>query len=90
MLGVHDLLTMQDMRQVTQPLSRIVRHPQYLGASNDIALLRLSQPVNYSVIIRPICLPPTPGKIIIRSSGKNSILQPLKYTVVHTEEMRNA
>lgn len=62
-LGAHNLYMMQDMKQVAQPLSRIVRHPQYLGTNNDIALLRLSQPVSYSVIIRPICLPPTSGKI---------------------------
>ncbi|XP_021921069.1 ovochymase-1-like isoform X2 [Zootermopsis nevadensis] len=58
-LGAHNLYMIQDMRQVVQPLSRIVRHPQYLGTNNDIALLRLSQPVSYSVVIRPICLPPS-------------------------------
>jgi hypothetical protein len=62
-LGVHNLYIIQDMRQVAQPLRRIVRHPQYLGTNNDIALLRISQPVSYSVLIRPICLPPTGGKI---------------------------
>ncbi|XP_023714366.1 transmembrane protease serine 9 isoform X2 [Cryptotermes secundus] len=59
LLGIHNWNTVQDIRQVALRLSRIVRHPQFLGTRHDIALLRLIQPVSYSVIIRPICLPPT-------------------------------
>lgn len=61
-LGIHHLLPIQDVQRVARHLSRIVRHPQYLGTMNDIALLRLIQPVSYSVVIRPICLPPAAGK----------------------------
>lgn len=61
-LGIHHLHSVQDMQHAAQHLSRIVRHPQYLGTMNDIALLRLTQPVGYSVTIRPICLPPAAGK----------------------------
>jgi len=61
-LGIHHLHSVQDMQHVAQHLSRIVRHPQYLGTVNDIALLRLTQPVSYSVFVRPICLPPAAGK----------------------------
>jgi hypothetical protein len=61
LLGVHNWNTAQDIRQTALRLSRIVRHPQFTGTRHDIALLRLVQPVSYSVIIRPVCLPPTPG-----------------------------
>jgi len=61
-LGIHHLQSVQGEQHVVQHLSRIVLHPQYLGTMNDIALLRLTQPVGYSVLIRPICLPPPTGK----------------------------
>uniref|UniRef100_A0A3P8XZ36 Peptidase S1 domain-containing protein n=1 Tax=Esox lucius TaxID=8010 RepID=A0A3P8XZ36_ESOLU len=39
-------------------LSEIIIHPEYNGATqdNDIALLRLSSPVNFTDFIRPVCL----------------------------------
>lgn len=61
-LGIHNLNAVQDMRQVAHHLSRIVRHPQNFETRNDIALLRLMQPASYSVVVRPICLPPAAGK----------------------------
>jgi hypothetical protein len=73
-LGIHNLNSIQDMRQLARHLSRIVRHPQYLGDMNDIALLRLIQPVSYSVVIRPICLPPAAGKTTTSLYTDSSII----------------
>lgn len=73
-LGIHHLHPVQDVQRVARHLSRIVRHPQYLGTMNDIALLRLIQPVSYSVVIRPICLPPAAGKSTMSLETDNSYL----------------
>jgi hypothetical protein len=73
LLGIHHLDSDHEMPHVVRQLSTIVRHPQYLGTMNDIALLRLTQPVTYSVVIRPICLPPAAGKFQISSSRQHII-----------------
>jgi Trypsin. len=72
LLGIHNVNSLQDVPQVVRQLSRIVRHPQYFGTLNDIALLRLIQPVSYSVVIRPICLPPAAGKSSMSLDTDNS------------------
>lgn len=71
-LGIHHLHLVQDVQHVARQLSRIVRHPQYLGTMNDIALLRLTQPISYSVVVRPICLPPAAGKSSMSLERDNS------------------
>ena len=40
-------------------VDRVIRHPQYDSnlTVNDVGLLRLSQSVNFTDVIRPICLP---------------------------------
>lgn len=42
-------------------VSRIVVHPQYNAATlkNDIAILRLTNPVSYSSTVNTICMPPS-------------------------------
>jgi hypothetical protein len=46
------------------PIEKLIPHEQYdpQGANqhNDIALLRLAQPVTYTTYVRPICLPVEP------------------------------
>uniref|UniRef100_A0A8C6EFI7 Peptidase S1 domain-containing protein n=1 Tax=Moschus moschiferus TaxID=68415 RepID=A0A8C6EFI7_MOSMO len=42
------------------PVSRVVIHPQFSTSGtikNDLALLRLGYPVNYTGLIQPICIP---------------------------------
>jgi len=58
--GMHHLETF-DQQVVEKSLSQVVMHPSYTSVTdgNDIALLRLYQPLNYNAAphIRPICLP---------------------------------
>lgn len=43
-------------------VSHIILHPGYVDAGflNDISLLRLREPVQFSDFVRPVCLPPAP------------------------------
>ncbi|XP_063236737.1 transmembrane protease serine 9-like [Bacillus rossius redtenbacheri] len=59
-LGVHNISDPTDPRQVVRFVSNIVRHPEYNGGNNDIALVRLSEAVRYNSAVRPICLPRDP------------------------------
>ncbi|KAH6929037.1 hypothetical protein HPB50_022496 [Hyalomma asiaticum] len=45
--------------EVVSSISHVVIHPEYVdkGFANDIALLKLDKPVDFSDYIRPICLP---------------------------------
>lgn len=45
-----------------RPVSHIILHPGYVDAGflNDISLLRLREPVQFSDFVRPVCLPPAP------------------------------
>lgn len=48
---------------VNIPISMIFKHPKYNvngQEENDIAILRLAEPVTYSYFIQPICLPSDP------------------------------
>ncbi|CAN7988240.1 unnamed protein product [Ixodes hexagonus] len=51
--------------EVVARVSHAVIHPQYIdkGFANDIALLKLEKPVEFSDYIRPICLP-TDGETV--------------------------
>ncbi|KAF0294918.1 Venom serine protease Bi-VSP [Amphibalanus amphitrite] len=39
-------------------ISRVVRHPRFIGAQNDVAVVRLSTPVELTGAVWPVCLPP--------------------------------
>ncbi|PSN47525.1 hypothetical protein C0J52_02241 [Blattella germanica] len=56
-LGATNLFNREETWRMVRNIINIVRHPEYIAASNDIALLRLSQPVVYTRFIRPVCLP---------------------------------
>ncbi|KAM4714732.1 LOW QUALITY PROTEIN: transmembrane protease serine 9-like [Anableps anableps] len=57
-LGVVQLDDVSNSTKVTRNLSEIICHPEYdsLTSQNDICLLKLSAPVNFTVYIQPICL----------------------------------
>jgi len=55
------LATDPDPDAVYANVSRVIPHPDYRDdvLHNDIGLLRLTSPVEYTDTIRPICLPPS-------------------------------
>lgn len=62
-LGLHDA---GDKRSATnRSVERIILHPHFEpdNYNNDIALLRLSQRVEFNELIRPVCLPPPHLKV---------------------------
>lgn len=56
-LGVHNL-TGSNPNEVIRDLDQIICHPQYnpLTFDNDICLVQLSAPVNFTDYVSPICL----------------------------------
>jgi secreted trypsin-like serine protease len=57
--GAHDLLDLESQR-IAHPISKVIIHEGFdLNTfDNDIALLKLSQPVSWNRVRSPICLPP--------------------------------
>lgn len=50
---------MDDGYEQTYQVSDVFHYPMYKGYDNDIALMKLSQPVKTSEFVQPICLPPS-------------------------------
>lgn len=42
----------------TYTVSRVFHYPWYRGYDNDMALMKLSQPVEVNEYVSPICMPP--------------------------------
>ncbi|XP_077998260.1 mannan-binding lectin serine protease 1-like [Glandiceps talaboti] len=59
-LGVHRR-ALEDQHVQKRPVAEIVRHPDYdlSNFDSDLALLRLSSPIDFTDYVRPVCLPPT-------------------------------
>ncbi|XP_017158915.1 prostasin-like, partial [Poecilia reticulata] len=55
--------------EVVRKVAQITTHPSYSSSNNDIALLRLSEPVTFTSYISPVCLAAS-GSIF--SSGVDS------------------
>lgn len=59
-LGDHDQTITTESAAIMRAVTAVIRHGQFDSDSydNDIALLKLRKPVNFSRIIKPVCLPP--------------------------------
>ena len=57
-IGDHDISRQDEVLEQQRNVSSIVRHPHYLGSQNDLAVVRLAEPVNKHRDVSPICLPP--------------------------------
>ncbi|XP_011686690.1 PREDICTED: proclotting enzyme [Wasmannia auropunctata] len=58
-LGDHNIKTNTEIRHIERRVKRVVRHRGFNSRTlyNDVALLTLSEPVEFTEQIRPICLP---------------------------------
>ncbi|KAG8038671.1 hypothetical protein G9C98_000226 [Cotesia typhae] len=58
-LGDYNIKTSTEIRHVERRVRRVVRHKGFDARTlyNDVALLTLNEPVEFSELIRPICLP---------------------------------
>ena len=56
-LGLHNMFG-SNTNEVSRQVTNVTCHPQYddLTLDNDICLLKLSAPVNFSAAIYPVCL----------------------------------
>lgn len=66
-LGDYDQFVTSESKAIMRAVSVIIRHRNFDAESynHDIALLRLRKPVEFSKIIKPVCLPKV-GKIFPR------------------------
>ena len=58
LIGDNDLNRQDEVDHQQRNVSGIVRHPQFVGSQNDLAVVRLAAPVNLTRDVSPICLPP--------------------------------
>lgn len=42
----------------THQVSQVFHYPWYRGYDNDVALMKLAQPVELTEFVQPICMPP--------------------------------
>ena len=58
--GEHNLRTVDGTEQII-PIDKIIVHPNYdsptTGFDYDVALIKLKEPINYNINVRPVCLP---------------------------------
>jgi len=57
-IGDYDLQTDSEVAHQQLDVARIVRHPEYKKSQNDIALLELRGEVEFTDVVKPVCLPP--------------------------------
>lgn len=58
-LGDYNIKTNTEVRHIEKRVRRVVRHKGFDVRTlyNDVAVLTLNEPVEFSELIRPICLP---------------------------------
>lgn len=59
-LGDHNIRVSNEVKHIEKRVKRLVRHKGFEMRTlyNDVAVLTLDSPVQYTRTIRPICLPP--------------------------------
>nr|BAR45606.1 complement factor B-1 [Ammothea sp. RS-2014] len=89
-LGITNIKNPDNNNLIIATPQEFVLHPQYDPATinNDVALIRLQEPVTYNPFIRPVCLPPALDKL-----PKNSLLYKTGETAIvtgwgHTKERK--
>src|SRR5665811_1184176 len=62
-IGEFSLKTPEEIKDVTISLEELKIHPKYnpLTKDNDIAVIKLKEPITIHPAVEPICLPPTSG-----------------------------
>lgn len=66
--GLYDLLS-PDQGSFSRSVDKLVVHPDYKDLSNDLTLMRLSQPVNFTDQVQPACLV-SPTRNIVTTVGE--------------------
>lgn len=64
-IGEHDLQAAELPEAISKTIKYMTVHPDFECGrwNNDIALLELSTPIQWSASVRPVCLPPETGRI---------------------------
>ncbi|XP_030764204.1 serine protease 44-like [Sitophilus oryzae] len=70
-LGDHNIKTNSEVNHIEKRVKRVVRHRGFDSRTlyNDISILTLDSPVQFSNVIRPICLPSAGGRDLAGSTG---------------------
>ncbi|CAG9759367.1 unnamed protein product [Ceutorhynchus assimilis] len=70
-LGDHNIKTNSEVKHVEKKVKRVVRHRGFDSRTlyNDIAILTLESPVEFSSVIRPVCMPTGRGRDWAGSTG---------------------
>lgn len=70
----HDRSTTYETKTFTRKIANILKHGGYgTGGTfnNDIALLKLNEPLDFSGLVRPVCLPAV-GRSFTGYNGKST------------------
>lgn len=64
-LGDHNIRVNNEVQHIERRIKRVVRHRgfDFRTLYNDIAILTMDTPVQYTRTVRPICLPPANGRL---------------------------
>ena len=58
-IGDHDLGSWDEVEHKDSNISSVVMHPEFRDAQNDLAVVRLAEPLDSALSVEPICLPAT-------------------------------
>lgn len=71
-LGDHNIKTKNEVPHIEKRVKRVVRHRSFDGRTlyNDVALLTMDSPVQYTKAVKPICLPHSSDQF----GGRNGVV----------------